>query len=248
MKKLLTGIAIFGVLAVSVLPAIAAPEYVIDVTGWESEMSLGYTRNTGNTQSSQLLGSLEAERENDQDVLTIKASTLYSSQNKKMDGQKHTGSIRYGFDFWNDSWYGFMKFEVEHDKFANIDSRLIPSAGAGYYFSKTEEFKFLAELGLGLEHTEYSNNKKETTDVILIPRIFAEKDIFTNSTISQEVIIYPNLDEGDQYRLRAETRFTNPLSEEMSLRCSFIDEYNSDPAGAAKKNDTQLVTSIVYSF
>ena len=248
MKKLLIGIVVFGFIAAVVLPAVAAPEYVIDVTGWDSEMSLGYTRNTGNTQNAQLLGSFEAERKNDQDVLTIKTDTLYSSQNKKMDGQKHAGSVRYGFDLWTAEWNGFMKFEAEHDKFANIDYRVLPSAGVGYYFADTEEWTFLTEVGLGLEHTEYSNNTKETTDVILIPRVFAKKAIFVNSTISQEVIIYPNLKQGDQYRLRAETRFTNPLSEEMSLRCSFIDEYNSDPAGEANKNDTKLITSIVYSF
>ncbi|MFH2137555.1 MAG: DUF481 domain-containing protein [Candidatus Omnitrophota bacterium] len=248
MKKLFIGFIVVVILAGFVLPAFAEYKVVLDVTDWKSETSLGYTRATGNTQNTQLLGSFEAERKTDKDQLTVKANTLYSSQNKKMDGQKHNGSIRYGFDFWSDQWYGFMKFEAEHDKFANIDYRLLPSAGAGYWFSDTEEWKALAELGLGLEHTEYSNGAKESTDVVLIPRAFAEKKVFTDSTLSQEVIFYPNLDEGDQYRMRAETRFTNPLSEEMSLRCSFIDEYNSDPAGDSKKNDTRLVTSLVYSF
>ncbi|MCP4650546.1 MAG: DUF481 domain-containing protein [PVC group bacterium] len=247
--KNVVSIMILGLLILGIaVPANAQREFYIDVTGWDSEASLGYNRATGNTQSSQLAGAIEATRKKDGGELTVKASTLYSSQNKKMDGQKHSASVRSGFNFWDAHWYGFMKFEAEHDRFANIDYRLLPSAGAGYWFLDTENWKSLFEVGLGLEHTEYSNNAKEATDVILIPRVFVEKSIFANSTLSQEIILYPNLEQGDQYRMRAETKFTNPLSEEMSLRCSFIDEYNSDPSGDIKKNDTRMIMSLVYSF
>ena len=60
--------------------------------------------------------------------------------------------------------------------------------------------------------------------------------------------MFPNLDESDQYRFKSETKFTSPLSERISLRFSFIDEYNSDPAAGAKNNDTQTLLSIVCSL
>jgi putative salt-induced outer membrane protein YdiY len=215
---------------------------------WNKELTAGYTQSTGNTQNSQLNASVEAKRKRKEDEIDLKASTLYSSQNKKMDGQKHNASARYGFSLWEEGWYGFYKFAVDHDRFANIDYRMIPTAGIGYWFSDTAEWKAQAEVGFGIEHTNYRDNTKETTDAILVPRAFFEKAVFYTATLSQEIVLYPNLEDSEKYRIYAETRFTNPLSENMSLRCSFIDEFNSDPAGDSKKNDTKTVLSIVYSF
>ncbi len=241
----------FRILFVSVLMlllGVAVVRAQDDLDVWKTEVSLGYNQATGNTRNSQLNAAIDANRKTDADELTVKASTLYSSQNKKMDGQKNTGSIRYAFSFWEKEWYGFYKFAAEHDRFANIDYRIIPSAGIGYWLSDTSQWKAMAEVGLGLEHTEFNDNTKEETDIILIPRGFVEKKIFDEVTISQELVLYPNLDQTDQYRFRAETKFTNPLTENMSLRFSFIDEFNSSPAGDAKKNDTRTILSLVYTL
>ena len=215
---------------------------------WAKEFSAGFTQSTGNTQNSQLNAAVEAYRKRSEDEIKLKASTLYSSTNKRMDGQKHEASARYGFNFWEEEWYGFYKFAVEHDKFANIDYRMIPTAGIGYWFADTADWKSQVEVGFGIEHTNYSDATKEKTDAILVPRAFFEKAVFYTATLSQEITLFPNLEDSEEYRVIAETRFTNPLNENMSLRFSFIDEFNSQPAGEAKKNDTRTVLSLVYNF
>ncbi len=215
--------------------------------GWKQEFSLGYSQKTGNTQNSQLSGTYQGIRATESEEITLKASTLYSSQKKKMDGQKHTGSARYAPNLGDTDWFVFAMTEAEHDRFASIDYRLVPSIGTGYWFSNTQDWKASAELGLGYEYVKYTDNSDED-NLALISRAYFEKAVFEKSRISEELIIYPNLKNSQKYRARSETKFTNPLSDAMSMRVSFIDEFNTDPLGNAKKNDTQLLLSLVYTF
>ena len=241
MKKIV-GLILFSIVFIGLLP-IARAESM-----WERELSVGFTQATGNTQNSQLTGIFEADKKTEEDQVTLKASTLYSATNKKMDGQKHNASVRYALNFMDNPYYVFYKFSVEHDKFSNIDYRMLPTAGIGYWFSDTDDWKAMAEVGFGLEHINYSDTTKERTDAILVPRAFFEKAVFEKAKVSQDITLFPSLEESDDFRVVTETRFTNPLSDNMSLRFSFIDEFNSNPTGESKKNDTRTVLSIVYSF
>jgi putative salt-induced outer membrane protein YdiY len=60
--------------------------------------------------------------------------------------------------------------------------------------------------------------------------------------------VYPSLTEGG-FRLRSETSLTNAITQRISIRLKYIDDYNSDPGlPGVKKNDMRLVSSLVYSF
>lgn len=225
----------------------AASTYAVDDSLWKQEVSLGYTQKTGNTQSTELISNYEGLRKTDYSELTIKAGVLYSSVNKKMDGQKYNGSLRYAPELGDTDWFGFGKIEVEHDRFAGIDYRYVPSIGAGYWIAREEGWIASGEVGVGHEYVKYTNGSDDD-NVVLIPRFYAEKAVLEKAKISEELIFYPNLEDVKKYRLRSETRFTNALSESLSLRLSFIDEFNTNPLGESKKNDTQLVLSLVYGF
>ena len=164
-----------------------------------------------------------------------------------MDGQKYNGSMRYAPNLGDSDWFGFGKLEAEHDRFAGIDYRYVPSIGAGYWISREEDWTASGEVGVGHEYVKYTNGSDDD-NIVLIPRFYAEKAVLDKAKISEELIFYPNLEDVKKYRLRSETRFTNPLSDSLSLRVSFIDEFNTNPLGEAKKNDTQLVFSLVYGF
>ncbi|MBU1043259.1 MAG: DUF481 domain-containing protein [Candidatus Omnitrophica bacterium] len=214
---------------------------------WEQEVAAGYTSKTGNTQNSQLNLAYQGKKTMDESELDLKAATLYSSQNKKMDGQKSNGMARYAPNLGDSDWFTFAKVEAEHDKFASIDHRIMPSLGTGYWFAKEEEWKAMAEVGIGYETVKYTDSTTEE-NMVLSPRFYCEKMLFDRTKLTQDLVYYPSLERADNYRVRSETVLTNALSEEVALRVSFIDEFNSTPIGDIKKNDTQLVFSLVYSF
>ncbi|MFH1092546.1 MAG: DUF481 domain-containing protein [Candidatus Omnitrophota bacterium] len=234
--------AVVSIICLSMVFAHAADENL-----WKQEVALGYTQKTGNTQSSELISNYEGLRKSEYSELTIKAGVLYSSVNKKMDGRKYNGSARYAPNLGDTDWFGFGKVEAEHDRFAGIDYRYLPSIGAGYWMVREEDWKASGEVGVGHEYVKYTDDSVDES-VVLIPRFFAEKAVLEKAKISEELIFYPSLEDVKKYRMRSETRFTNVLSEALSLRLSFIDEFNANPLGESKKNDTQLMLALVYGF
>ncbi|MFH1247587.1 MAG: DUF481 domain-containing protein [Candidatus Omnitrophota bacterium] len=215
---------------------------------WPRKLSIGYNKSAGNTRNTNLFMGLDANRKTEADEFTLKGNMFYSSSNRKMDTQKWDGMARYAYSFWERKWYNFYKFESDHDRSANIDYRLIPSVGIGYWFSDAPEWKLLLETGIGLEYTNFRDDTKDSNEAVLIPRAFFEKRVFTNSKFSQGLTFYPSLAESKGYRLHSETSLTNLISEKLSLRFSLIDAYDSNPVKSTKKNDTRLISSLDYSF
>lgn len=217
---------------------------------WKREVSLGYNKSSGNTQNTQLSSSIFVNRNRKWiDEITLKGDVYYSSSNKSMDAQKWYTMGRYAFSFGKrKNWYNFYKLESDHDRFANVDYRLVPATGMGYWLYDLPGLKAMAELALGLEHTDYRGNKKDTDEAVLVPRLFFEKEIFNKLRFSQDLYAYPAMDDFGDYRIHSETAFTNPVTKNLSLDIKVIDDYDSTPAEDAKKNDTRFISSLSYSF
>ena len=106
----------------------------------------------------------------------------------------------------------------------------------------------MTEGAIGFEHTNYRDGTKSDNEVILIPRGFLEKILVGNLKISEDITIYPSLSEGGEYRLHSETALVNPITDQVSWKVSFIDDFNSSPSGSTKKNDFRLISSFDYAL
>ena len=216
--------------------------------GWTRQAVLGYNQSNGNTDKSEL--NLSGEIKNimiDSEFLG-KLDLYYSSSDKKMDSQKWIGLTRYFYDFGeSNQWFNSYQVQVDHDRFADIDYRLLPSAGIGYWIAKEADGKAMVEVSLGYQITNYKSTKPDDEDVVLIGHSYIEKKILDNARISEDISIIPSL-EGNGARLRSETVFTNPLSEVLDLSVKFIVEHDTKPSVNIKKTDTFLVTGLKYTF
>jgi putative salt-induced outer membrane protein YdiY len=217
---------------------------------WTKTLKGGYNLSTGNTQKSALYSSIFLNRNHLKvNETTLRADAYYSSTDKKMDSQKWYAMARYAYSFgMNKRWYNFFRFEADHDRFADIDYRLLPAAGVGYWISDSDDMKFLVEAALGWEHTVFNTDDKKKNDAVLTPRAYFEKKLFSNSKISQDIYYYPALDDFVNYRLHSETVLSVALNDKLSLNLSLIDDYNSRPKAGAEKNDLRLISSLGYSF
>ncbi len=217
---------------------------------WKREISVGYNATRGNARTEQFSLSAFLNRNNKHiDEWTFKGDILYSSSNKKMDAQKWYGMGRYAFSLGpRKAWYHFYRLEADHDRFANVDYRFIPATGLGYWFFGLPKTKLITEIAVGLEHTDYRDETKNTSKMVLIPRLFYEQTIFKNATFSEDLYFYPTLINSGSYRIRSETAFTVSLNKILSLRLGFIDEYNSSPPNDTDKNDLYFISSLMYSF
>ena len=216
---------------------------------WNRQVSLGYGRSGGNTVKSEVDGSLSIARKTEDDELTFRASAYYSSADKKMDAQKYYGMARYAFSFGEDlKWYNFYKLEADHDRFSNIDYRIIPAAGLGYWLSDIDNWKFMVELAGGLERTDYRDGKDSSAKFVAVPRGYLKRLLIKDLWFEQDIVFYVVADDLSRYRLRSESSLIHMLTEQLSWKFSLIDEYNSDPAGGIRENDYRLIYTIDYSF
>jgi len=217
---------------------------------WQREVSLGCNKTTGNTRDNQISGSFLISRNNKHvDEWTLGGSLYYSSTNRKMDNQKWYGMGRYAFSFGKSKqWYGFFRGEGDHDRFADIDYRLVPATGVGYWLYDLPEIKLMAEVGAGLDHTVYKSRIKDRDEWVFTPRLFLEKKLFSSSKITQNLYWYPTFEDYNDYRLRSDTSLDVALNKKLSLRLSLIDDYNSTPPKDTKKNDLRLISSLIYTF
>ena len=215
---------------------------------WQKEISAGYNKSSGNTQNAQFSLSAYFNRKTEENEFTIKADNYYSSSNSKMDAQKWHGMVRYAYSFWKRNWYHFYKLEGDHDRFANIDYRIIPSSGIGYWFSDTLDWKLMIEGAFGLEHTSYRDDTDESDEPIFVGRLFFDKKLIGESKLTQDVSLYPSLSEFQEYRIHSETAFINPINDKLSLKLSLTFDYDSEPPKNTKKVDTRFTSALQYSF
>jgi putative salt-induced outer membrane protein YdiY len=189
---------------------IDAPPPVIEAKGtrspvWNNEIYAGFNRQRGNTSSSEAGGGFKLHRKTDGDEFDAKGYADYSERARTMDAQRYGGLVRYAFSFGGDKrWYNFYKIEADHDRFGNIDYRVTPSVGVGYWFSDTDDWKFMTEIGMGVAYTNFSLISKNETNLELIPRAYLEKKLFWNLTLSQEIVVYPALTDFGEYRLKSD--------------------------------------------
>lgn len=216
---------------------------------WDKTLSLGYSLSRGNTEVSAFNGAVELHKKTEEDEINAKLTSLYTSDEKKLDEKKFYGLLRYAYSFGEEKdWYHFYKFEGDQDRSANINYRLIPATGIGYWLVDEENYKAMVEVAAGYQYTDYRDGTDSDSDAVIVPRGFYEKLLYKNLKFRQDLTLYPSLSSGGDFRLRSETSFINPISDKLAWKISLIDEFNSSPQGDTKKNDFRLISAIDLNF
>ena len=215
---------------------------------WKREIFFGYNQSSGNTKNAELSVGGEIKKIMLEAEFLANGDIYYSSTNNQMDAQRWASLARYFYNFGEEKiWFNSYQILVDHDRFADIHYRILPSTGIGYWFSKEEDWKAMVEGSLGYELTNYRSNKSDEEEPVLIGRTFLEKKVFDNARISEDFSVIPSL-EGNGARIKSETAFTNPISEGLDLSIKFIVDHDTEPPAGIKKTDTRLITALKHSF
>ena len=146
---------------------------------WVRQIALGYNVSGGNTKDEDLTGKLAMNRKTRHSEWTVQTEGAYAASQGTMITQRYDGSLRYAFSFGpNLAWYNFYKVQGSHDRFANVDGRLVVSSGIGYWFADREDWKAMAEVGVGWERTNLRRVTPNRGDPVLVPRAYARKTVW----------------------------------------------------------------------
>ncbi len=226
-----------------------AQERTAEDIRWQKRLSLGYSLSGGNTKGSMGRANIKINRKSKVDEWTAKFDSLYASSENKINGRKFYSMLRYAQSFGlNLKSYRFGKIEGDQDRFANISHRLIPSVGVGYWFSDHDDWKLMTEAALGYEYINYRMDSPSEGNLTLIPRLFLEKKLYRTLRFTEDMSIYPSLEDVHDFRVRSESSFINPISDKLSIKLSFIEEYNSSVIEPVEKNDYRIITALEYAF
>jgi len=233
---------------IALIQSLGTPGSAAAESTWTRDIALGYNKSSGNTDKSELSISGAIKREWDNKNFGSSANIYYSESNGQMDSQEWVSLTRYAFDFTNEyKWFNSYQFEVTHDRFADIDYRLLPSVGIGYWLSRDEDWTWSVEASAGLEITKYRSSKPDDESAVMLGHTFLKKKIFDNAFIAEDLTIIPTLNNTGM-RIKSETAFTNPLSDGLDLSLKYIIDHDTEPSDNKKKTDTRIITALKYSF
>ena len=145
--------------------------------------------------------------------------------------------------------FGFGSFEAEHDGVESLSYRLIPKIGAGYKIVNTEDAYFAVDAGPAYVYERFYD---DSLNNYLSLAFGAESKLelpWLDASWFTRVDYLPSItDWVDDYRLRGETGLLVPIVEQLSLKASVVDAYNSQPAEDTSANSltTLLGLSLTY--
>ncbi len=215
--------------------------------GFSGDVFAGYSMRSGNTDASSASIDAICRRNFMNSVLSAKAKVYYSESNKKMDGQKWSGLAKYDHDFGADRrWFANLQTGVDHDRFLDIDYRLMPAAGLGRHLIRRDEGSWDADISFGREYTHYRSGVGSDDTAVLIGHTFGRFRVFERSCFSEDFTAISRFENG--VRIVSEAVFTNPLRDSLDLEVKYIVEYDSEPAAGKTTTDKRFVAGIKYKF
>lgn len=230
---------------------------------WRGNVDLSFASFDGTTHTTALATGFGVRRERGPNRTRFTASYLRSTTREDEDdpgttdvdeSDKETtadelrGILRHEYDF-TPRWFGFGSLEAEHDGIEDLSIRLIPKVGAGYKIIDTESLRFSVDSGVAYVYQRYFGGDTESFTALAFGAENDWKLPWLGATWHTRLDYLPSItDPMDDYRLRGETALLIPIVEQVSLKASVVDEYNSQPADDAVSNSisTLIGLSLVY--
>ncbi|MBW2467253.1 MAG: DUF481 domain-containing protein [Deltaproteobacteria bacterium] len=218
----------------------------IEPVRWKGNITIGGNWQDGNTEAMNVSVGASAVRRTDNDRFLINFLYNNSEENGIRTTENTYGQLKYDY-FLNAKWYLYLTVDMLSDEFKDINFRTSVGPGAGYQIWD-EDDKALG-LEAGISYTSEDRNMGEDTDW-LSARIGANFHyrLFSKVLFTDQFVIYPNLDDTDEYTLRNEAALVTDIGANWAFRLSNIWERNSDPGSLLEQDDFTWILGLQYSF
>lgn len=177
---------------------------------------------------------------------TWKLNALYGESDGTTDAESYFTELRVDHSH-TERFYTLGYGRWTRDTFAGIDARYSVGAGAGYRLLIGPTHFLLGEADLTYTKEEYTDN----TDVDFpgarlfgkYEYHFTDKNKFTQSL--EWLLDWSNF---DNWNLNSETAVLSALNSWLSLKASYVVNYDNDPIPGVKKADRILGVALVVSI
>ena len=157
-----------------------------------------------------------------------------------------SGSAKSEYDL-APKWYLFGLAGAGYDEIRLIDCQFEINPGVGYQWFKKPDFVFKTELGGSYQEQYFKGGKEVTTIAGRLAAIFTWR-IYDKLTADGRFEYFPNIEEIDEYRLRAESTLRYPLLQNLSINLNVIDLYDTEAPPGVENNDLQVRSALGIKF
>ncbi|NQT29380.1 MAG: DUF481 domain-containing protein [Candidatus Saganbacteria bacterium] len=151
------------------------------------------------------------------------------------------GTLRYAHSLTK-QYFNYCKLDATHDRSQDIDVRLVPTLGFGFWFVDEANFKFNIEGALGYQ-LEYLRDQTQADTPIWSANSTWVLGDFTNT-----FALYSALTDFGNFRAINTASYSAKINNNFFVKLTLKDEYNNRPVAGVLKNDITLTTSLQYAI
>jgi putative salt-induced outer membrane protein len=219
---------------------------------WSGLVDAGFSATRGNADTSTFNLGAQASRTTPRDRLSVYAASLLAKNKDKTTGETVTtakairGGLRYDFNL-SERLFAFALSDLEHDKFQQLDLRLVLGGGLGFHAKKTERTRLDLFAGGSLNQEYFSTGLSRKSGEALLGEEISTK-VSKSTSLTERLVFYPNLNNPGEFRTTLDATAVTRLSTLLSWQFTLSDRYLSNPIPGVKKNDVLFTTGLRLTF
>lgn len=243
---------------VAIIAISAAPlAYGQDAKNWEGEAELGVLMTSGNTEETNINGSLGLIHEVIDWRNIADFSSNYSKSEDDATGEEQTTAEKYkaaletNYKF-DESQYWFLRGTYEKDRFSGYSFESTATTGYGNRVWQRGERSFLdLSVGTGYRYNklEVVNDDGEDAEKEAIARLAAQFNyaLSENAMFRQKLSTEIGLDENNVIS-QSETAIKANIMGNFSMKAAYLVKHVSDAPAGTDSTDTETSLSLLYGF
>jgi putative salt-induced outer membrane protein len=211
---------------------------------WEGGAEAGFTRATGNTDTTNLYGKIELEDELAKWRHKLRADALYNDEDGDTTTERYIAAWESDRKLTERDWV-FGAARWQKDRFSSITEQFSITGGWGRRFIQSERQSFESTFGAGYKWFEEQDSDDTESEAIL--RYTGDYKLKTtaNSNFRQQLLI----EAGDSNTfVESITAFTANINKKLATRISYNVQHNTDVPPDTEKTDTVTAITLVYNI
>lgn len=229
----------------------AAAEEPEETPHWKGDLSLGLSLARGNSRSSSFSFTIAADGPVNESKTLLWANKmiyLFGEVSGETSAESLLAVTRLDWQHGG-RFFTYFEFQGTRDRFKNLDSRVLPAAGAGYKVLAEKTVTLVLDAGLSQVFTRYHEpGSTENYTSLKAGEQFVWK-ISESSELNQKMDFVPDLSDFGRYFIRWEANLTTALAKSWSVKLTLIDSYDHKPVGLdIKKNDLVFIAGLSRKF
>jgi putative salt-induced outer membrane protein YdiY len=220
---------------------------------WTGAVIAGALFNRGNTFSDDINVSFDATKRRENDRWTFTGGYNFGRERNPDTGDKTTSTDNWfatgKYDYFlSEKLYVFGAVRYEHDRIAELDYRLVPGVGVGYFWIDRPDLKFDTEAGLAYLVEKYDDGGKDES--ISGRLAYHLKKSFNGDQVSlfHNTEYFPSFQEASDFLVVSDAGIRTAITARMFAEYKFEYRYDATPADDQHKSDLRHILGLGWKF